>query len=44
VNPYSGSLPLFILPNKAAVHRAQRMVPESRTRLSQMLTKGPRPH
>jgi hypothetical protein len=44
VNPFGGFLPLFILPDKAAVHRARHLVPESHTRLSQTLTKGPRPH
>jgi hypothetical protein len=44
VNQYGGFLPLFILPDKAAVHRARRLVPEPRTRLSQTLTKGLRPH
>jgi hypothetical protein len=44
VNPYGGSLPLFILLDKATVHRARRLVPESCTRLSQTLTKGPKPH
>jgi hypothetical protein len=44
VNPFGGFLPLFILPDKATVHRARRLVPEPRTRLSQTLTKGPRPH
>jgi hypothetical protein len=44
MNPYGGFLPVFILPVKAAVHRARRLVPEPRTRLSQTLTKGPRPH
>jgi hypothetical protein len=43
VNPFGGFLPLFILPDKAAVHRARRLVPEPRTQLSQTLNKGPGP-
>jgi hypothetical protein len=44
VNLYGGFLPLFILPDKVAAHRARRFVPEPHTQLSQTLTKGPRPH
>jgi hypothetical protein len=32
VNPFGGFLPLFILPDKAAVHRARRWMPECHTR------------
>jgi hypothetical protein len=44
VNPYGGFHPLFILPDKAAAHRARRFVSKPRTRLSQTLPKRPRPH